>query len=97
MEVIRHNTALACINAVECSNIKTFLKTLNQKATRASSADDEDDEGSAIARAPGLLNYDLRVLQRWCISKNVRHVVVGLPEGEGIDPEVFTQIVTLFQ
>ena len=90
-------TTLVCTDAADGATLKSLLKAVNHNVTRNVVAEDDEDDGATPNKGPRLVNYDLRVLQKWCNARDVHHVVVGLPEAEGIDPSVLTSLITLLQ
>ena len=97
-ENVLERTGFASLEAAECTNLKTLLKALIQKASRTSDTDQEDALGSNVEpRAAKLLNYDLRQLHKWCLSRDIFHIVVALPEGDAIDVDSLAALLSQLQ
>lgn len=91
------SNVFVALNANECPNLKSLLKTLIVKAT-SSSEDPEDDDQVPHAKAgkgPKLLNYDLQLLQAHVDNKSLHCVLVAFQDTEAFDGHVLSDAIDL--
>ena len=89
----------ASLEGAECTNLKMLLKTVIQKATNSRTTGDDDDIDQSIGefKSAKLLDYDLRLVQRWCRLQKIYHIVIAFPDGETLDPDLFAHLVSHLQ
>jgi len=67
------------------SNLKAFLKSINQKATSRTIAVDDEDELEEVLtsrKGPKLLNYDLQILYDYVQERSLEQVVIAFEDTE---------------
>lgn len=88
-------------------NLRTFLTNLIKTATSASESSTEDDEDDGInptdefeeplSKGPRLLKYDLQILHNWCKARQIGHVILGIPDGDGLEGTLLNDIIVLLR
>ena len=98
-QTVRQGAAFASLDSSSCSDLKSLLKSINTTVTSTESLghDEQVATGTTSTKGPKLLNYDVRLLQRWCSERGTSHVIVAIAESESFDHDTFASFIALLQ
>ena len=89
------------LSSKDASNLKGVLKKLIRDATQEDQGlDDEDDvpmTGKKQTGGPKLLNYDLQILQNWCVEHPGLKVTIAVQDTDAFDSSILSDLVALFR
>jgi origin recognition complex subunit 3 len=85
------------LTSKDALNLKGTLKKLIKDATESDEGrDDEEDELIVGKRGSKLLNYDLQILQNWCVLHPEKKVVIAVQDTEAFDNHLLSDLISLF-
>ncbi|KAM3419532.1 hypothetical protein BST61_g2873 [Cercospora zeina] len=80
------------------SSLKALLKAIIQKATSATSTDDDGDEleeTTTSRKGPTRLNYDLQILCDYVQERKLQQVVIAFEDTEAFDGNLLSELIEL--
>jgi origin recognition complex subunit 3 len=82
---------LVSLDASQCPNLKTLLKSLIQKITSQDEEEISDEYGTR------LLDYDLQIAQIWLQDKGKNVMAVAIENSESFQSHLLSEMIDLFR